>query len=83
MIEAPTVLQSTLPNTIPPSHLDACKAQNIPTIGNAAGKTKDLFDLTGEPAPPGRLPDGFTAKGIVALVFSILSAFLGMGVISW
>lgn len=83
MIEAPTLLQSTLRDSIPPSHLDACKAQHIPTIGNAAGNAEDLFDLRGVPAPPKRLPDGFTARGVVALVFSILSAFLGMGVISW
>ena len=41
------------------------------------------MDLTGVPEPPGPLPDGFTPKGIVALVFSILTAFLGIAVISW
>ena len=29
------------------------------------------------------MPEGFTAKGIVALVFSALSAVLGMVVIGW
>ena len=80
-IEAPALLQSSL--SIPQNHLDACKAQNIPVVGNAAGNDKDFLDLTGVPAPPGPLPEGFTAKGIVALVFSCLSAFLGMAVISW
>ena len=35
--------------------------------------------LTGHMADQGR----FTGRGIVALVFSILSAFLGLAVISW
>ena len=43
----------------------------------------DLFDLDGENVSPPPLPAGFTAKGIVALVFSCLSAFLGIAVISW
>ena len=81
MIEAPTVLQNTL--SIPQDHLDACRAQNIPVVGNAAGNDKDFLDLTGAPKPPDRLPEGFTARGIVALVFSILAAVLGMAVISW
>ena len=81
MIEAPTVLQNSL--SIPQNHFDACKAQNIPIVGNAAGNDKDFLDLTGAPKPPDRLPDGFTARGIVALVFSILAALLGMAVISW
>ena len=43
----------------------------------------DLFDLTGENVSPSPLPAGFTTKGIVALVFSCVSAFLGVAVISW
>lgn len=81
MIEAPSLLQTTL--SIPADHYDVCKAQNIPIFGNAAGNDVDFLDLTGAPEPPGPLPAGFTAKGIVALVFSCLSAFLGIVVISW
>ena len=81
MIEAPSLLQSTL--SIPPDHYDVCKAQNLPFAGNAAGNDVDFLDLTGAPEPPGPLPAGFTAKGVVALVFSCLSAFLGIAVISW
>lgn len=51
--------------------------------GNAAGNTVDLFDLKGENLSPKPLPDGFTARGIVALVFSIISAFIGLAVITW
>ncbi len=81
MIEAPSLLQSSL--SIPPDHFDACKAQNIPTVGNAAGNSRDFLDLTGAPAPPGPLPAGFTPRGVVAMAFSCLSAFLGIAVIAW
>ncbi|KAL9130217.1 MAG: hypothetical protein Q9217_001562 [Psora testacea] len=81
MIESPVDLQSSL--TIPEDHLSACRKQNVPIAGNAAGNTEDLFNLTGATAPPPPLPAGFTPRGIVALVFSCLSAFLGLGVIAW
>ena len=82
MIEAPLALQES-GLQIPQDHLDICNKQNIPIAGNAAGNTADVFDLTGENMPPQPLPEGFTARGIVALVFSIISAFLGLAVISW
>ncbi|TKA66614.1 hypothetical protein B0A55_08152 [Friedmanniomyces simplex] len=80
-VEAPLELQKTL--TIPEDHLEACRARGIPIAGNAAGNTVDMLDLKGqnESVPP--LPAGFTARGIVALVFSCISAFLGMAVIAW
>lgn len=55
-VEAPLDLQKSL--VIPKDHLDACAAANIPTVGNAAANTKDLLDLSGQNAPPPRLPDG-------------------------
>lgn len=81
MVEAPEELQSTL--KIPDDHLQVCKSENIPTEGNAVGRTDDLFNLKGANIPPARLPDGFTARGIVALVFSCVTAFMGIAVISW
>ena len=81
MVEAPDELQKTLKT--PQDHLDACAAQNFPVIGNAAGNTQDFLNLEGEDTAPAPLPAGFTAKGVVALVFSVLAAFLGMAVISW
>lgn len=81
MVEAPEDLQAYL--KIPEDHLQACKSQNIATAGNAAGRTDNLLNLDGATHPPARLPDGFTARGIVALVFSILAAFIGLAVISW
>ncbi|KAI1360054.1 Cupredoxin [Xylaria arbuscula] len=76
MIEAPLDLQSTL--TLPQNHLDVCASQNIATVGNAAGNAADFTDLKGENQAPGRLPDGFTTRGKVALAFSILSGIIGV-----
>jgi iron transport multicopper oxidase len=45
--------------------------------------TQDWFDLSNANVSPAPLPAGFTARGIVALVFSFIAAFLGMGVICW
>ena len=56
MVEAPLELQKSL--KVPKDHHDACVAGGIPTAGNAAANTINYLDLTGEPAPPGRLPDG-------------------------
>lgn len=83
MVEAPLALQQSL--TIPADHLAACAANSpaTPTTGNAAGNTVNLLDLSGEPSPPAPLPDGFTARGIVALVFSCIAGILGVAVVAW
>jgi iron transport multicopper oxidase len=69
--------------SIPADHLEVCKAAGVPVEGNAAGNTVDVFDLKGQNKSVAALPAGFTARGIVALVFSCISAFLGMAVIAW
>ncbi|SCV37091.1 related to cell surface ferroxidase [Fusarium fujikuroi] len=74
-VEDPLALQVSL--KLPQNHLDACKAGNIPTVGNAAGNT-DLLDLTGENVPPPRLPEGFTLKGILAFAFSTFMGIFGI-----
>ena len=81
MIEAPQELQKSL--TIPADHFKVCTDARLPITGNAAANTKDFYDLTGENMPPAPLPAGFTARGVVALAFSCISAFLGIAVISW
>ncbi|KFZ13800.1 hypothetical protein V501_03522 [Pseudogymnoascus sp. VKM F-4519 (FW-2642)] len=81
MVEAPLEMQKTI--SIPEDHYEACKSAGTGTKGNAAGNTEDLLDLTGENKPPGPLPDGFTPRGIVAMTFSIVSALLGLGFITW
>ncbi|KAH9907865.1 Cupredoxin [Xylariomycetidae sp. FL2044] len=81
-VEAPLDLQETIV-TIPQDHLDVCNAQNIAVLGNAAGNAQDFLDLKGENRAPGRLPDGFTTRGKVALAFSCLSGILGVVVVAW
>ncbi|KAK8170537.1 putative ferrooxidoreductase Fet3 [Phyllosticta citribraziliensis] len=80
-VEAPLAIQETV--KIPQNHYDVCKASGELTAGNAAGNTVDLFDLTGENRSVDPLPAGFTTKGIVALVFSCIAAFLGMAAVAW
>ena len=82
MIEAPLEVQKQ-GLQIGQDFLDLCKASGIPTEGNAAGNTMNLMDLTGANVQPGPLPEGFTPRGIAALVMSIICAFVGMGVITW
>lgn len=81
MIEAPLDLQKTL--TVPDDHYHACKVGGHPIAGNAAGHLKNVFDLTGANTPPPPLPAGFTARGIVALVFSCIAAVAGLASIVW
>jgi iron transport multicopper oxidase len=79
MIEAPLELQKR--TSIPQNHYDACAAAGVAYQGNAAADTQDLLDLKGQNTQLPFLPSGFTARGIVALVFSCISAFLGMAAI--
>ena len=81
MIEAPLDLQANL--KIPENHYDICRAQGTPFRGNAAGNTANVLNLDGQNKSVAPLPAGFTPRGIVALVFSCVSAFLGMAVIAW
>ncbi|PHH81497.1 hypothetical protein CDD82_644 [Ophiocordyceps australis] len=79
-VEAPLDLQRQL--SIPDSHLDVCRQASVPTVGNAAANTADLLNLHGQNHPPPPLPDGFTPRGIVALVFSCIAGILGIAVIA-
>ncbi|KAK0389312.1 hypothetical protein NLU13_2887 [Sarocladium strictum] len=80
-IEAPLDLQKTI--KIPQDHLDVCKKDGIATSGNAAANTVHFLDLAGQNKPPAPLPAGFTARGIVAIVFSGVAGVLGIIVVAW
>lgn len=80
-IEAPLEMQKTL--SVPDDHYAACKAAGVPYAGNAAANTKDVLDLSGQNKPARPVPAGFTARGIVALVFSCIAAFAGLAAITW
>ncbi|KAJ5724836.1 ferro-O2-oxidoreductase [Penicillium malachiteum] len=79
-VEAPMVLQQRL--TVPDDHWEVCRAASVPDVGNAAANTVDYLDLKGQNTQPAWLPAGFTARGIVALVFSCISAVAGMASIT-
>lgn len=83
IIERPLDVQAQLSGKIPADHWKVCRDGSVPTAGNAAGNTQDVLDLRGENTSPEELPAGFTARGVVALVFSCLAALLGMAVIAW
>jgi iron transport multicopper oxidase len=55
IVEAPEQLAG---GSIPGDHRSACKAQNIPVAGNAAGNTIDHLDLTGANTQPPNPDDG-------------------------
>ncbi|KAF9888558.1 ferroxidase fet3 [Aspergillus nanangensis] len=79
-IEAPTQIQQSL--SLTDSDISICKAADTAYEGNAAANLDDLLDLTGQNKQRPWLPEGFTTRGIVAMVFSCLSALLGMGFIT-
>jgi len=83
MVEAPLELQDRV--TIPNDHYAACAASHppTPTVGNAAARTDNLLNVDGQNLPPPPLPAGFTTRGIIALVFSIAAAFVGMAAVTW
>jgi iron transport multicopper oxidase len=87
MVEAPLELQAQKRGqgilSLPPDHIAACKTGGNLYEGNAGGNAIEWFDLQNANYSPNPLPEGFTAGGIVALVFSILAAFLGLAVIGW
>lgn len=81
IIEAPLELQQR--TTVPDDHWAACTAGNTLDKGNAAGNTQDLLDLSNQNKQLPWLPAGFTARGIVALVFSCISAVLGLAFVAF
>lgn len=81
IIEAPLEIQQR--EIIPDDHWAACAAGSMPDKGNAAGNTHYLLDLTGQNKQLPWLPAGFTTRGIVALVFSCISAVLGLAFVAF
>ncbi|ROT37827.1 iron transport multicopper oxidase FET3 [Sodiomyces alkalinus F11] len=83
-VEAPAELRRKLKDGgIPEDHLAACRAAGVPAEGNAAGNTRDVLDLSGENRAVPPLPEGFTAKGYIAMAGSCVSALLGLASIAW
>lgn len=80
-IEAPEELQEK--ESFTDNFKEVCENVGVAIEGNAAGNTEDYMDLTGANVQEKALPAGFTARGIVALVFSCIAGFLGIAAISF
>ncbi|AMD20886.1 HDR144Wp [Eremothecium sinecaudum] len=82
LVEAPLDIQNTASQQLTDSSLGVCANVGMRHLGNAAGNSDDIFDLTGENVQAKAIPDGFTAKGIVAMFFSCLVAIIGLVTLS-
>lgn len=83
LIEAPEEIQDTETQQFTENHKQVCDNVGVSYTGNAAGNTEDYLDLKGANVQQKALPAGFTARGIVALVFSCVAGFLGIVAISF
>ncbi|KAF9989990.1 ferroxidase fet3 [Mortierella antarctica] len=80
LVEAPEVMPSVL--TVDPRHYEHCEALGIPYRGNAAGHAG--LDMTGANEGTVRLAPGrFKAKGVVALVCTVVAALVGLVAVVW
>ncbi|SCU79512.1 LAFA_0B03620g1_1 [Lachancea sp. 'fantastica'] len=78
LIEDPEGIQARSSQQLTDTSSGVCKNLGIPVEGNAAGNSEDYMNLAGENVQEKSIPDGFTAKGIVAMTFSCLAAILGL-----
>lgn len=78
LIEAPEEMQNTESQQLTDNHKQVCENVGLSWEGNAAGNTNDFLDLVGQNVQVANIPDGFTAKGIVAMTFSCLAGVLGL-----
>lgn len=81
LVEDPTGIQSE--QSVTDNWKKVCEGVNVPYEGNAAANTENYLDITGQNVQKATIPGGMTARGIVALVFSCISAFVGMFAICW
>ncbi|RKP30603.1 hypothetical protein METBISCDRAFT_23146 [Metschnikowia bicuspidata] len=82
LIEAPQEMQKQESQQLTENFKQVCKNSGVKFTGNAAGNDVNFMDLTGANVQQPPLPAGFTARGIVALVFSSIAGILGMVAIS-
>ena len=81
LVEAPAQLRENPKDS--PATLSCLRCRWCSYRWDAAANTENFLDLTGQNVQEPDLPPGFTARGIVALVFSCVAAFVGMGAIAW
>lgn len=82
LVEDPEGIQNDPLQQLSEDSKRMCTANNMSYVGNAAGNDVDFLNLSGENVQPKPLPDGFTARGIVAMVFSCLAGVLGVAAIA-
>lgn len=82
LVEAPEEMQKDPRQALTENYKDICLKAGVNYTGNAAGNSENYMDLTGMNVQQKPLPAGFTARGIVALVFSAIAGFLGMAAIT-
>lgn len=78
LIEAPEELQKQESQQLTDNFKEVCQNVGVNYTGNAAGNTVDYLDLSAANVQQPPLPSGFTARGIVALVFSCIAGVLGI-----
>lgn len=83
LIEAPEAIQSDPTQALTDDVKKHCEMNNINYEANAANNSKKYLDLTGQNVQVANLPAGFTARGIVALVFSCIAGALGIAAIAF
>ncbi|EDK46458.1 ferroxidase fet3 [Lodderomyces elongisporus] len=83
LVENPAAISSNSSQQLTQNHIDICEKVGVPYKGNAAANADNYLDLTGQNVQQKRLPTGFTAKGIVALVFSCVAGVLGLAAIAF
>ncbi|KAI3407103.1 FET3 [Candida oxycetoniae] len=83
LVENPRAIINDPNQQLTDNHKQICEKVGVPWQGNAAAHTENFLDLTGENVQVKRLPTGFTARGIVALVFSCVAGVLGLAAIAF
>ncbi|CAK9440231.1 uncharacterized protein LODBEIA_P43310 [Lodderomyces beijingensis] len=82
LVEDPLALQNEESQQLTENHKQICSKNGVQVEGNAAA-SMDFLDLSAQNVQEKRLPTGFTARGIVALVFSCVAGVLGLVAISF
>ncbi|KAI5968006.1 hypothetical protein CANMA_002774 [Candida margitis] len=76
LVEAPEEIQAHQKH-ISANHAQVCHNVSVPVQGNAAANM-DFLDLTGQNLQQPPLPEGFTAKGYIAMALCTLVAVYGI-----
>ncbi|RLV89395.1 Iron transport multicopper oxidase FET3 [Spathaspora sp. JA1] len=82
LVEDPMGIQNDPSQQLNDNSKRICEEAGVSWQGNAAGNDVNFLDLTGENVQQAQLPTGFTARGIVALVFSCIAGILGITAIA-